>query len=298
MRRVVLNQSRICYFFDEKKKRSIIAGKSWWVFKSTAAGCQAVRDIFLVFVIIIVIIMYTNNNSNNNNRRTRAIKILYCTGNSGKFAEATIIVNNWVKERNHKNGFVNIVLVQAEPEIDEIQHDDERQISVQKCVSAYESVRYTGELTIDIDFVVTEDVGLRLNCLNGFPGAYIKPMMEKIGIGGLAKLVEKYDEEDRSAEATCSLAVLETSVAFKYPLFVEKCVNVFEGTIKGKIVTVPRGNVQHGKQSWNACFEVSNEEGEGEFSNGSTFGELSYEQQSQISHRKKAIEAFLNSINI
>ena len=149
-----------------------------------------------------------------------------------------------------------------------------------------------GALTIDIDFVITEDVGLRLDALNGFPGPYCKPMLETIGVKGLANLVLKYDEEngERNATATCTLAVLETSVAFKYPLFVEKCVHVFEGAIAGKIVE-PRGNVQHGKASWNACFEVaSNDE-----TDGATFGELSYEQQSRISHRKKAIENFLDS---
>jgi non-canonical purine NTP pyrophosphatase (RdgB/HAM1 family) len=159
-------------------------------------------------------------------------------------------------------------------------------------VSAYESVKYTGALTIDIDFVITEDVGLRLDALNGFPGPYCKPMLETIGVEGLANLVLKYDEEkgERNAMATCTLAVLETSVAFKYPLFVEKCVHVFEGAIAGKIVE-PRGSVQHGKASWNACFEVAaNDE-----TDGATFGELSYEQQSKVSHRKKAIEGFLNS---
>ena len=48
--------------------------------------------------------------------------------------------------------------------------------------------------------------------------------------------------------------------------------------------------MQHGKASWNACFQVAaNNE-----TDGATFGELSYEEQSKISHRKKAIERFLN----
>ena len=221
--------------------------------------------------------------------RQRPVRILYCTGNQGKFAEASIIVNNWLKENDGWG--IDIRLIQADPDPTEVQGSD-RQIAVQKCVSAYESVKYTGALTIDIDFVITEDVGLRLGALNGFPGPYCKPMLETIGVEGLANLVLKYDEEkgERNAMATCTLAVLETSVAFKYPLFVEKCVHVFEGAIAGKIVE-PRGSVQHGKASWNACFEVAaNDE-----TDGATFGELSYEQQSKVSHRKKAIEGFLNS---
>ena len=35
------------------------------------------------------------------------------------------------------------------------------------------------------DYVVTEDVGLALRCLNGFPGPYCKPMLEAIGDHGL-----------------------------------------------------------------------------------------------------------------
>ena len=75
------------------------------------------------------------------------------------------------------DGVVDIRLIQADPDPTEVQ-GNERQIAIQKCVSAYESVKYTGALTIDIDFVITEDVGLRLDCLNGFPGPYCKPMIE------------------------------------------------------------------------------------------------------------------------
>ena len=66
--------------------------------------------------------------------------------------------------------------------------------------------------------------------------------------------------------------------------------HIFEGTVAGKIVE-PRGNVQHGKASWDKCFQIAaNNE-----TDGATFEELSYEEQSKISHRKKAIERFLNS---
>jgi len=249
---------------------------------------QFIKHTFFFTSYILRMNNYPYNHYYNRTANRRPVHILYCTGNAGKFAEASIIVNNWVVEND---GVVDIRLIQADPDPTEVQ-GNERQIAIQKCVSAYESVKYTGALTIDIDFVITEDVGLRLDCLNGFPGPYCKPMLETIGVEGLANLVLKYDEEkgERNATATCSLAVLETSIAYKFPLFVEKCVHIFEGTVAGKIVE-PRGNVQHGKASWNACFQVAaNNE-----TDGATFGELSYEEQSKISHRKKAIERFLNS---
>lgn len=37
--------------------------------------------------------------------------------------------------------------------------------------------------------VITDDSGLGLDCLNGFPGVYIKCMLEKLKDKGIAELV-------------------------------------------------------------------------------------------------------------
>ena len=49
------------------------------------------------------------------------------------------------------------------------------------------------------DFVVTEDVGLGMRCLNGFPGPYCKPMLEAIGPEGLWNLASRYDDTHPSS---------------------------------------------------------------------------------------------------
>ena len=56
------------------------------------------------------------------------------------------------------------------------------------------------------DFVVTEDVGLGMRCLNGFPGPYCKPMLEAIGPEGLWNLASRYD--DTHTVVTCTVASL------------------------------------------------------------------------------------------
>ena len=59
------------------------------------------------------------------------------------------------------------------------------------------------------DYVVTEDVGLNLRCLNGFPGPYCKPMLESIGDNGLWELMKNYD--DKHALVTCTLAAVNVA---------------------------------------------------------------------------------------
>ena len=63
---------------------------------------------------------------------------------------------------------------------------------------------------------------------------------------------------------------------------------LFRGELAGTVVA-PRGDVRHGKRSWNALFVPAPEEG----GDGRTFGEMSLQEQSRMSHRNKALAAFL-----
>ena len=62
-----------------------------------------------------------------------------------------------------------------------------------------------GAIPDDVDWVITEDVGLSLRCLHGFPGPYCKPMLEAIGDVGLWEMMSRY--EDRHALVTCTLEI-------------------------------------------------------------------------------------------
>jgi inosine/xanthosine triphosphate pyrophosphatase family protein len=108
---------------------------------------------------------------------------------------------------------------------------------------------------------VQDDSGLGFECLNGFPGVYIKCMLEKLLDTGIATLVHKY--ADHRATATCTLGVItldehfwkivnfqgtSTPAASLAAVLGAKGVKVacYEGQLKGEIVAEPRGNVKHG----------------------------------------------------
>ena len=47
-------------------------------------------------------------------------------------------------------------------------------IAVSKATEAVKILREMGQIPPGTDYVITEDVGLALGCLNGFPGPYCK----------------------------------------------------------------------------------------------------------------------------
>ena len=111
--------------------------------------------------------------------------------------------------------------------------------------------------------------------------------MEALNENGLWDLVRRYD--DRRATAVCRLCVADLrpqhqagAAGAPPPLL------LFTGTLAGGCVA-PRGDVRHGKRSWNALFVPADDEG----GDGRTFGEMSLQEQSRMSHRNKALAAFL-----
>merc|ERR1712032_1704448 len=122
-----------------------------------------------------------------------------------------------------------------------------------------------------------DDGGLEIACLNGFPGVYIKPMLQCLLDVGLADLVHRYD--DHQAKATCTLGI--------YDRLTEK-ISVFSGTLEGEIISQPRGGVTHGKFSWNTIFVPSGE--------NRTFGEMPMEEHALMSHRRAAFKTWLDEV--
>ena len=150
------------------------------------------------------------------------------------------------------------------------------------------------------DYVVTEDVGLNLRCLNGFPGPYCKPMLESIGDNGLWELMKNYD--DKHALVTCTLAAVNVAEGSGGGEGEggegggggdggggggeAAAAEVFVGTIEGAVLGPPRGDVKHGKSSWNSVFTPDGYD--------KTFGELQFHEQAAFSHRRAAILKFLD----
>lgn len=125
-----------------------------------------------------------------------------------------------------------------------------------KCLQAFELVKNP---------VLVEDTSLCFNALQGLPGPYVKWFFEKIGPEGLFKLLQNY--EDKTAEAVSTFAFVSGD---SEPV-------IFQGRVSG-VVVAPRGKQGFG---FDPCFQpsVSNK----------TYGEMSREEKSKISHRFKAL---------
>jgi inosine triphosphate pyrophosphatase len=112
--------------------------------------------------------------------------------------------------------------------------------------------------------------------------------LEVLNEDGLWDLVRRYD--DRSATAACRLCVADLRGSASASPDAPPPLLLFTGVLAGGCVA-PRGDVRHGKRSWNSLFVPTDAEG----GDGRTFGEMSLQEQSRMSHRNKAIAAFLEA---
>ena len=216
--------------------------------------------------------------------------VVYCTGNAGKFREASHVFDEW----NAYGHPLRVQFHQRDADPVEIQ-GTAREVCHAKVKAAMEILVGTAALDNLEDLkpydrldVVSADVGLELGCLNGFPGVYCKPMLETIGDGGLWDLVRRYD--DKSARVTCNLGYC--TARFNVPGdvdFVQRrgYPGMFVGALEGSIGP-PRGDVKHGATSWNSVFTPAGR--------AQTFGETPFEEQAKFSHRRQAILQYLKQV--
>lgn len=200
------------------------------------------------------------------------MRVLYGTGNAGKYAEASHVF-----KRADNVARADVVLTQVDFDTTEIQGNHE-EISVRKCteMASASAAMHAGQ-----DFLLVEDVSLELEALNSFPGPYCKAMLEAIGPSGLWDLMSRYD--NRRARVTCTVGAMDLVGRH----WGEREVQIFSGSIHGVIVA-PKGDVQHGKASWNSVFLPDGYD--------KTFGELQFHEQAEMSHRRIALERFLDVV--
>jgi XTP/dITP diphosphohydrolase len=117
--------------------------------------------------------------------------------------------------------------------------------------------------------VLVEDAGLSVDSLEGFPGPYSAYALRTIGIAGLVKLLGSSSK--RGAHFTSSVAYCEPS----------KSPQVFEGTVEGRIARSPAGKNGFG---FDPIFVAEGQR--------KTFGELTTEEKSGLSHRGAALRKF------
>ncbi|WP_457613740.1 XTP/dITP diphosphatase [Methanocaldococcus sp.] len=117
--------------------------------------------------------------------------------------------------------------------------------------------------------VIVEDSGFFVEVLNGFPGTYSKFVQETIGNEGILKLLE--DKNNRNAYFKTVIGYCD-----------ENGVKLFRGVVKGQVSREIRS-----KGYGFAYDSIFIPEGENR-----TFAEMTTEEKSKISHRKRAFEEF------
>jgi non-canonical purine NTP pyrophosphatase (RdgB/HAM1 family) len=150
--------------------------------------------------------------------------------------------------------------VRVEPvelSIDEIQAATLEEIVQAKLDRARES--FDGPLLV-------EDVSLGFDALGGFPGPYVRWLLESAGGAGLAVIARSL--ADRSARARCALAYWDGCTS-----------SLFVGETAGEILLEPRGSSGFG---WDAWFLPRGTR--------QTYAELSGEEKDRVSHRGRAFE--------
>jgi len=109
--------------------------------------------------------------------------------------------------------------------------------------------------------LMVEDVSLGFDELGGFPGPYVRWLMEGAGGKGLGAIAAALD--DRSAKARCCVGYWNGAE-----------VRIFTGEVPGEIVTTPRGRQGFG---WDAWFVPRG--------SGKTFAEMRDGEKDAVSHR-------------
>jgi XTP/dITP diphosphohydrolase len=120
--------------------------------------------------------------------------------------------------------------------------------------------------------VITEDAGLFIEALNGFPGPYAAYVYKVIGNKGILKLMENI----KNRKAKFQSAIAYCSSKLDAPL-------CFKGEVAGIIKKAERrGNYGFG---FDPIFEPLD-------GGGKTFAEMTVEEKNRYSHRAKALRKF------
>ncbi|ANZ76547.1 BA75_03397T0 [Komagataella pastoris] len=180
-------------------------------------------------------------------------KLTFVTGNSNKLKEFLAIVNG--SEETSTVGDYEIVCQSVD--LPELQGSIDT-VVIHKAKSAADLI--SGP-------VIVEDTCLGFDALNDLPGPYIKWFLKSIGLEGLNKMLEGF--ENKSAKAYCTFGYCEGP---------GENVKLFQGITEGKIVT-PRGPTKFG---WDPIFQP--------LGFNQTFAEMDNATKNSISHRFKAVE--------
>ena len=172
-------------------------------------------------------------------------ELYFVTSNEGKIGEAKMILDFPIKA--------------VKADLSEIQSLDLKEIVRDKAQKAFELVHKP---------LMVDDVGLYIEVWNGFPGPFVKYLLEAVGNEGVLKMMEH--EANRSVVAKAAVGFHDG-----------KEIHTFIGEVKGELAREPRGE---GGWGWDPIFIP-------EFSE-KTYAEMTPEQKNSISHRRAVLEIF------
>ena len=150
-------------------------------------------------------------------------------------------------------------LSRIELDFQEIQTTDLHELVKFKLRQAYEHVQAP---------VIVEDTSLYFEAWNELPGPLVKFFLKNIGLSGMVRALEEFN--NNSASAVCCMGFTKDG----------KSMHLFEGKVKGNIVE-PRGSQDFG---WDSIFQPTGYQ--------QTFGEMFSKEKHQISPRGAAAKKF------
>lgn len=187
--------------------------------------------------------------------------ITFVTGNANKLKEVIQILSNNSQDSTSSNDSNNTVgkfiITNKSIDLDEVQGTIE-EVTIHKAKAAAEAINGP---------VLVEDTCLGFKAYNYLPGPYIKWFVQSVGLDGLVKMLEGF--EDKSARAICTFGYCEGP---------GKEVEIFQGITEGKIVS-SRGPTNFG---WDSVFEPIGFE--------QTYAEMDKSVKNTISHRFRALD--------
>lgn len=178
--------------------------------------------------------------------------IYFITGNEFKFKEASNIIPN---------------LEQLDIDLIEIQEINPQKVIEHKINEAIS--------ISSVNNLIVEDTVFGYNALNGFPGTFIKWMYESIGIEGMWKVIENFEDKSGFIKTTIGLKLNGGDIKY------------FESNLEVNVVK-PRGENGFG---WDPIIEITKL--------GKTQAELTEKEKGAVSSRGdvfRQVQKFIETV--
>lgn len=170
-------------------------------------------------------------------------EIIFATGNSGKIATL---------KSHFSLGGVDVTIVQEPLELIEPQAATATEVARVKAKQAYDLLKRP---------VLVDDSSFHIHALGGFPGPYIKYMLETVGVDGIVKFMQ--GQSDRRAYFISSLVFIDEHGE----------VHVFEGKDKDGVI-VDYVDVNDHPEAWSDLWKIFAPPNPG----GKTYSQLNHEE--------------------